>query len=100
MDYLWKSRLSFTNSLRILSIAVLMIALPVSCAPGDESGIPLPAYSLLLQTPYMGDETELRDPLPTTSRIYRDENSVEGWLDPPLSMLRFPVELRESPRLD
>ncbi len=99
MYYLWKSRLSFSNSLRILSIAVLMIVLPVSCAPNDESGIPLPADSLLLRTPYMGDETELRDPPPATKRIYRDESSVEGWLDPPLSMLRFPVELRESPRL-
>jgi len=84
-----------------LCVAVLMIA-PASCGRTEtESGRPTPppAVSLLLQIPFVGDETEIRQSPPTPARMLLNETSVEGWLMSPQGMLRFPVEIRETARL-
>ena len=55
-----------------------------------------PACSFLRVPPLTGDETEPRDPPPTTSRLVVAEESVEGWLSPEENVLRFPVDLRPN----
>ena len=78
---------------------LLIVLLAISCAPADLPVPPLPSDSLLLMTPYVGEETEIRDTPPKPSRFIRNECSVLGWLAPEETILRFPVELRENPHL-
>jgi arylsulfatase A-like enzyme len=54
---------------------------------------------LLLETPFIGDETEIRNPPPTPILKTANEETVTSWLSPPEKMLRFPVELRTGARL-
>ncbi len=83
-------------------LAAFLVVLPsiaVGCRLQVEPPSPPPAISLLHVTPYVGDETEIRDPAPQPIRITHAEESVEGWLNPSECRLRFPVELREGARL-
>jgi len=49
--------------------------------------------------PYVGDETELRDPPPQPTRLVIDHESVEGWPTPEEKVLRFPVAMERDARL-
>jgi len=78
-----------------------MVALLAGCmggTPKHRTSIP-PAVSLLLDTPYIGDETTVRDPTPQPTRMVIADESVEGWPSPPERVLRFPLELRQGARL-
>ncbi len=83
-------------------LAALIAVLPliaVACNPTIEPPpAPPAAISLLQIEPYIGDETEIRDPAPETIRMVRAEESVEGRLMPIECKMRFPVELREGAR--
>jgi len=59
---------------------------------------PPPSTSFLYITPFIGDETSLRDPAPQTERMILDNESIEGWTVPAEKILRFPVDLREGAR--
>ncbi len=99
------------NTTRNRIIQVLLSRFPITvtilfflilgCNPVDQINPPSPppASSLLLQIPYVGDETEIRTHPPQPVRMVLNENSVHSWLDPSEAMLRFPVEIRESARL-
>ncbi|MCX6645659.1 MAG: sulfatase-like hydrolase/transferase [bacterium] len=86
-----------TSILKSCSILIFFFA--ISCAQSNLPIPPLPSDSLLLITPYIGSETEFRNPLPEPKHLSRNECSVVGWFAPPESVLRFPVELRENPHL-
>jgi len=47
-------------------------------------------------TPFIGDETEIRNPAPSTSRLIFDETSIEGWIVPDEGILRFPVYIESD----
>jgi arylsulfatase A-like enzyme len=78
---------------------IMVFLLAISCSQNDLPVSPLPSESLLLRTPYIGTETEFRNPPPEPGRVDKDECSVIGWFSPPEAALRFPVELRENPHL-
>ncbi|MFH1676347.1 MAG: sulfatase-like hydrolase/transferase, partial [bacterium] len=67
--------------------------------PAEKPAPPPPSESLLFTVPYIGDETEIRDPAPAPSRLANFEESVFGWDVPTEGILRFPVNLREGARL-
>ncbi len=88
-------------SSRFALLFVLVLILCIGCTNviEEEPEPQLPAVPLVYVTPKIGDEIELRDPVPEPTRMWLDEESVEGWLAPQEGVLRFPVRLRESARL-
>lgn len=88
-----------TSVIRFLVIMILSSFMLFACVPKGPPPPPPPAESLLLRTPFLGDETELREQPPETTRVETGNVSVEGWMSPPEKILRFPVELREAPHL-
>ena len=86
---------------RIAAAGCLAVALSLGCAggPSKEGPSQPPAASLLLVAPYIGDETELRNPLPEPTRMVKPDESIAGWPAPPERVLRFPVELRKGATL-
>ncbi len=88
-----------TSFIRFLVIMVLSSFIIFACVPKGPPPPPPPAESLLLGTPFLGDETELREQPPETTRVETGNVSIEGWMSPPEKILRFPVELREAPHL-
>ena len=55
--------------------------------------------SLLLSTPFVGDETAAKNPAPQPVRVQIATESVDGWLVPLEKILRFPVDLKEGWKL-
>jgi len=80
---------------------IIAVLSTVSCSrePEVSTTVTRSACSLLDIAPCIGMETELRDPPPATSRLVIDENSMEGWLNPPENILRFPVSIEEDAHL-
>lgn len=78
---------------------VLILSITACNPPGGVAKPPAPARSLLPETPFVGDETEVRDPPPVAERRVINECSVGCWVLPEEAKLRFPVELRPSARL-
>jgi len=93
-------RVRYTRNLalviRILVAFSFLLPVYIGCSPGVESPAPLPVQSLLLISPMLGDEPDIRSNPPSPERLIINETSVEGWMLPPGSQLRFPVDLDES----
>ncbi len=87
------------------SLFRLLFAVVAVCycmVPGCMKAIPqsdLLPISFLYITPYIGDEAEIRDPAPEPSRMTINQESVQGWENPPENLLRFPVEILSNARL-
>ena len=94
-----KSHSHFVHSSYTSAAALVILLTIISCSPDGQSASHLPADSLLFHTPLIGSETEIRDPYPRTAYLDMNESLVDGWLQPGDGILRFPVELRESPHL-
>jgi len=95
------SRFARTGLVAVTSVfvAVFISACAQWTGRVAEPPPPPPATdSLLFHTPYVGDETSLRDQAPQPERMVLDEVSIAGWRLPVEVMLRFPVEIREGAR--
>jgi arylsulfatase A-like enzyme len=68
----------------------------------SDRNAPVPSrnsQSLLLSTPFIGEETTVRNPAPQPVRVQLGDESVEGWLAPSEKVLRFPVDLKDGCKL-
>ncbi|MCK4721553.1 hypothetical protein KAU08_12870, partial [bacterium] len=84
---------------KILGYTVIVcLTITILSCPGDENaGFEGPsAVSLLDVTPYIGDEFDIRSPIPKTSRMLIDRESVGGWAMPEEGVLRFPVKIEKG----
>ena len=100
------SRRPFPLICRIAIFLISGIFLLVGCTPRPPTpshqlspGSEKNSQSLLLSTPFIGEETTARNPAPLPVRVQLGDESVEGWLAPPEKVLRFPVDLKEGCKL-
>ena len=92
---------SFRHFSGILNRFAFLLIFPVlicvfSCQSQPETSAVQSTISLLSVTPFIGSETELRNPPPSTERVLIAGDSVESWKSPPEAMLRFPIDLKQG----
>jgi len=86
------------TKLTYLLVIGYLLTFVVSCQNGgpDPAAEIRDSVSLCTVTPYIGDETEIRDPAPLSSRLVIGNDSVEGWDAPDEGSLKFPVAFRSG----
>jgi arylsulfatase A-like enzyme len=95
------SKVRFTFLVIFSFFLIPGILFPVSCTTGQSPiedqlspAITQNSQSLLLSTPFIGDETTVRNPAPQPVRVQVAAESVDSWLVPSEKILRFPVDLK------
>jgi len=89
---LLKTRAYYIPILAVIALVASLVGIQCMNTGVADTDVPS-ATSLLLVAPYVGDETEIRDPAPETERLEVGDESIEGWVAPPEKVFRFPVEL-------
>ena len=94
------SRQIYIRLLSFFSGYLILLVTIAGCVAPEPRIHPSPAESLLLVTPLTDVTASENTESLTTSRAVLNDISVECWIPPVgVKVLRFPVELRKTPRL-
>jgi len=94
------SRQIYIHLLSFFSGYLILLVMIAGCSAPKPSVHPSPAESLLLVTPLTDAAVSENSESLTTKRVVLNDISVECWIPPAgVKVLRFPVELRKTPRL-